>query len=76
VIAVRGGKYVGRVVVDETRCKGCKLCIEFCPKGLLELSDKTNDKGYHVVRQINSEECNGCTLCAIMCPDVALTVYK
>jgi NAD-dependent dihydropyrimidine dehydrogenase PreA subunit len=27
----------GRIVVNELFCKGCSLCVEFCPQGVLEL---------------------------------------
>lgn len=67
---------MGKVIINEVRCKGCALCVEFCPKGLLQIDSKTNESGYYVVAFKNTEDCNGCTLCAVMCPDMALEVYK
>lgn len=67
---------MGKVVISEGRCKGCALCVEFCPKGSLEISSTTNESGYYIVSQKNLEACSGCTLCAVMCPDMALEVYK
>ena len=38
------------VNIDENRCKGCGLCIEFCPKQVLEFSRNYNEKGYHYAK--------------------------
>ncbi|HIE04100.1 MAG TPA: 4Fe-4S dicluster domain-containing protein [Candidatus Latescibacteria bacterium] len=56
--------------VDGSRCKGCGLCVEFCPAGVLELSDE----GYPRVRIVGLERCTGCFNCVTMCPDVAISV--
>ena len=70
-------KLVGAVVVDLNRCKGCRLCIEACPTGALQLAvRKVNIKGYPYVIQKEGELCTGCTSCAIVCPDGCLTVYR
>ena len=37
----------GAVRVNRERCKGCGICIEFCPKQVLERSATFNAKGYH-----------------------------
>ena len=68
----------GRVTVDEQRCKGCALCINACPPGVLSMAaDRLNTRGYHPVQLIDPfGRCTGCGLCAVMCPDVALTVYR
>lgn len=66
----------GRVIVDETICKGCGLCVSVCPKKTLELSEtKTNSAGYSPAEMVN-DECIACTSCAKMCPDCAITVEK
>jgi 2-oxoglutarate ferredoxin oxidoreductase subunit delta len=61
----------GRVVVVRERCKGCELCIAFCPTGVLARSEGFNAKGYHypVVR---GEECIHCRLCTTVCPEYAI----
>jgi 2-oxoglutarate ferredoxin oxidoreductase subunit delta len=40
---------IGNVQIDGERCKGCALCIDFCPRGSLLLSAQLNLKGYFVV---------------------------
>jgi len=58
-------------------CKGCGLCVDACPKGLLQISkDKINQKGHHPAEIVKPEECVGCASCALMCPDCVITVER
>jgi 2-oxoglutarate ferredoxin oxidoreductase subunit delta len=69
---------IGRIVIDETLCKGCQLCTPACPKGIIQIAtDRLNAKGYHPA-ELNDPngECTGCAICAVICPDVAITVYR
>ena len=66
-----------KITVDETFCKGCGLCTDACPKGIMELdADVITPKGYHPAHCIDESQCTACTSCAIMCPDVAITVER
>ena len=68
---------MARVIFDEERCKGCKLCVSVCPKGIVVVrEDKLNSKGYHPAGVNDMEKCIGCAFCAIMCPDCAIEVEK
>lgn len=67
---------MSRIEINVERCKGCELCVHFCPKQQIVVSDSFNCKGYHPVEFRDSGECTGCTVCAVMCPDVAIEVYK
>jgi 2-oxoglutarate ferredoxin oxidoreductase subunit beta len=68
---------MGRITVEDTRCKGCGRCIVECPKGLIEYSEELNDKGYqYVVFNGEPEDCSGCTLCAVACPDGGIEVWN
>ncbi|MFO0840284.1 MAG: ferredoxin family protein [Phycisphaerae bacterium] len=64
------------VRVETERCKGCSLCIEFCPQHCLTLSEGHNAMGYHVAELHNPSKCTACTLCAEMCPESGMTVYR
>jgi 2-oxoglutarate ferredoxin oxidoreductase subunit delta len=35
-----------RIVIDESRCKGCELCTTVCPFDLIHIADRFNAKGY------------------------------
>jgi 2-oxoglutarate ferredoxin oxidoreductase subunit delta len=64
----------GKVYIIEERCKGCNFCIEFCPRNVLEESEKYNSKGYHPPEVVNPDDCVDCQLCELICPEFAIYV--
>lgn len=59
------------------RCKACGLCVQFCPRGILDFEkDIINILGYHPVTLVTPEACTGCAVCALMCPDLVIKVEK
>jgi len=67
----------GYIVIDEERCKECRLCIVTCPKNLIKTGKSFNTKGYNFATFKDRDgQCTGCTLCALVCPDVAIEVYR
>ncbi len=66
----------GKVNVIDDRCKGCGYCVEYCPKGILELSDRFNVKGYHPPTVTDPEQCVDCKLCEMLCPEFAVWVVS
>lgn len=65
-----------KLVIREERCKSCSLCVEFCPKSCLQITDRLNPSGFRPVALTQPEECTGCAICARMCPDVVIEVWK
>lgn len=57
-----------KVTVYPDWCKGCGICVEFCPAKVLELSDQGKSE---VVRE---EDCIHCGFCELHCPDFAIIV--
>ncbi len=43
----KGGVAVGAPTIDREHCKGCGLCVEFCPFGHLRIDEELNVAGYH-----------------------------
>ena len=62
----------GTVYIIEDRCKGCGLCVEYCPRGVLKMSDEFNRKGYHPPFVDQPEACVNCDYCEEVCPEFAI----
>jgi 2-oxoglutarate ferredoxin oxidoreductase subunit delta len=56
------------VHVFERWCKGCGICVEFCPKKVLVIADGGK------AQVAAPEKCSQCGLCELMCPDFAIIV--
>lgn len=64
----------GQVFIIPERCKGCKICIEFCPQAVLQESSEMNAKGYHYPEILPGKEtsCVNCEFCTLVCPEFAI----
>ena len=58
-----------KLVINPKWCKGCGICVEFCPKKALELK-------HEKVRIADEEACILCGLCELRCPDYARDIEK
>lgn len=65
-----------KIKINTERCKGCQICINFCPNGVLKVSKKLNKKGFHTVEVAHEEKCTGCGICYLVCPDTAIEIFK
>jgi NAD-dependent dihydropyrimidine dehydrogenase PreA subunit len=48
------------IYIDEEFCKGCRICSEFCPTGVLGVSTTLNRK----------------RLCELLCPEFAIFIVN
>ncbi len=55
-----------RIVTKPAWCKGCSICVTFCPKQCLELD--TRDK----IVFARPDDCIKCGQCEMRCPDFAI----
>ncbi|MEW5994454.1 MAG: ferredoxin family protein [Candidatus Zixiibacteriota bacterium] len=62
------------VEISENLCKGCEICIEFCPTDVFRKSGKLNRKGYYLPIVAKVEECTGCRICDLLCPELAIVI--
>ena len=62
-------------VINELECKACERCILACRRGVLEMSNDVNPRGYHYVI-FTGEGCTGCGDCYYTCPEpLAIEVH-
>ena len=69
-------KKTAKIIIDPHVCKGCHLCIDQCPKEVLEVSQNRSVKGYLMPTASRINDCITCMMCEMICPDLAITVEE
>jgi len=54
------------VQINREWCKGCGICVAFCPKEVLIMDEEG------IAKWENRENCISCGLCEMRCPDIAI----
>ncbi|MGA6927207.1 MAG: ferredoxin family protein [Desulfosarcina sp.] len=54
--------------INRDWCKGCGICVAFCPTRVLELDDQEKAVA------VRLEDCIACRMCEWRCPDLAIEV--
>ena len=54
--------------INREWCKGCGICVHFCPTNVLELDDEDKSVAARL------EDCICCLQCELRCPDLAIEV--
>jgi 2-oxoglutarate ferredoxin oxidoreductase subunit delta len=62
------GKDNQSIHINYNWCKGCTICIEFCPKEVYDISAL----GQPIPTRI--EACTRCMICVQRCPDFAICI--
>jgi 2-oxoglutarate ferredoxin oxidoreductase subunit delta len=57
-----------QVIINESWCKGCEICVDICPRKVLIMED-------FVARVADIDQCTGCMMCELLCPDFAIVVH-
>ncbi len=58
-----------KVHIKQEWCKGCGICVAFCPKGVLTMSPRGKV-------ELDAPKCSGCGICGMFCPDFALVLQE
>ena len=68
----------GQLFLIPERCKGCGICIEYCPLQVLALSERANGKGYALpeIARGKKGSCVHCQFCSLVCPEFAIFVTE
>lgn len=53
------------LIIEKDLCKGCGICVEFCPKSVLDLQEGK-------INIAHREACIQCGQCELRCPDYAI----
>ena len=65
------------ITLDKTKCKGCGICEQICPREAIQTIKSEKKKGEKIklpTVDIDKEKCNYCGMCDAICPFGALTV--
>jgi len=63
-------KKEGTIVINRDWCKGCGICVAFCPGEALVLDDK--EKACWAF----PDRCKRCGICEMRCPDIAIELVE
>jgi len=58
-----------RLGVNREWCKGCGICVAFCPKSVLCM-----EKGKVSIQ--DESQCIHCAMCENLCPDFSVFLYE
>ncbi len=58
------------LAIQRQWCKGCRVCVVFCPKQVLDIDEEGKVYAKHL------EKCIYCKLCELRCPDLAIEVQE
>ena len=58
------------ISIKMERCKGCGICVAFCPKDVLAVDELGK------VQVVQGDACIGCGQCELRCPDYAIFVDR
>ena len=65
-----GNEREHEIVIDEEKCIGCGICVDFCNVDAIAVNDERG-----VLEVVALEDCIECHSCQQNCPEGAIMVY-
>ncbi len=65
---------MAKTKIRKNRCKGCGLCIAYCPKKNIKADTQHNEAGYFPAVLVCDDDCTGCGICYLVCPEVCIEI--
>jgi 2-oxoglutarate ferredoxin oxidoreductase subunit delta len=65
-----GNEQEHEIVIDEEKCIGCGICVDFCNVDAIAVNDERG-----VLEVVALEDCIECHSCQQNCPEGAIMVY-
>ena len=69
MVQAKSKKVNNELDINRSWCKGCGICIAFCPREALFLDETVKAK-------IDNEKCTTCGICETFCPDFAISLVE
>ncbi len=69
MVQVKKKRINADLVINRAWCKGCGVCIAFCPKEALFMDN-------YGKAEKDLERCTACGICETFCPDFAISLVK
>lgn len=67
---------MNHIILEPEECKGCRLCVQFCPKNCIVIGSSINKMGYQYA-EFKSDKCTACGICYTVCPEPgAISVFE
>ena len=66
-VSGKGKKEDVKIDIIVNYCKGCEICVAFCPEAVLVMNKE-------VAEVIDISKCTKCNICEYLCPDFSISV--
>ncbi len=66
-VSGRGKKGDVKIDIVVSYCKGCEICVAFCPEKVLAMERE-------IAKVVDISKCTNCNICEYLCPDFSITV--
>jgi 2-oxoglutarate ferredoxin oxidoreductase subunit delta len=64
-----GKKGAVKIDIIVNYCKGCEICVAFCPEDVLIMNKE-------VAEVVDISKCTKCNICEYLCPDFSISVEE